>query len=59
MNCKKPDRDVPGLKCGYPLPCPHHTVIIDPPMVEMPLYAPGNTANKLVDIAKALDKRKK
>ena len=24
--CQAPDRDVPGLVCGYPLPCPHHNV---------------------------------
>lgn len=23
--CTAPDRDVPALRCGYPLPCPHHT----------------------------------
>jgi len=28
-HCKSPDRDAPGLECGYPLPCPHHTVVID------------------------------
>ena len=28
-HCDKPDRDVPKLKCGYPLPCPFHTVVID------------------------------
>jgi hypothetical protein len=28
-TCKHPDRDVPKLVCGYPLPCPHHTVVID------------------------------
>jgi hypothetical protein len=28
-HCKHPDCDVPKLVCGYPLPCPHHTVIID------------------------------
>jgi len=28
-HCSKPDRHVPGLQCGYPLPCPYHTVIID------------------------------
>lgn len=22
--CEAPDRDVPALTCGYPLPCPHH-----------------------------------
>ena len=29
MRCQKPDRDVPELVCGYPIPCPWHTVIID------------------------------
>jgi hypothetical protein len=24
----KPDRHIPGLKCGYPMPCPHHTLIV-------------------------------
>lgn len=28
-TCDKPDRDEPRLKCGYPFPCPHHTVIIE------------------------------
>jgi hypothetical protein len=22
--CIRPDRDVPKIQCGYPLPCPHH-----------------------------------
>lgn len=29
LTCRAPDRDVPGLTCGYPLPCPHHTAIVD------------------------------
>lgn len=29
LVCDRPDRDVPGLKCGHPLPCPYHTVTID------------------------------
>ena len=29
LTCQKPDRDEPRLKCGCPLPCPHHTVIAD------------------------------
>ena len=28
-TCQKPDRDNPKMKCGYPLPCPHHTLIVD------------------------------
>lgn len=27
--CVCPDRDVPDLICGHPLPCPHHTIIIE------------------------------
>lgn len=26
--CTAPDRHVPKLVCGYPLPCPFHTVIV-------------------------------
>lgn len=25
-TCAQPDRHVPKLVCGYPLPCPHHTL---------------------------------
>jgi len=28
-TCRHPDRDEPRMMCGYPLPCPHHTVVID------------------------------
>lgn len=48
LICQKLDRDVPKLICGYPLPCPHHTV-----MVEIP------TKNKLISIVEALSKGKK
>lgn len=27
--CKHPDRHVPKLVCGYPMPCPHHTAVLD------------------------------
>ncbi len=27
--CKQPDRDEPRIECGYPLPCPHHTITVD------------------------------
>jgi hypothetical protein len=41
LTCRHPDRAVPKLMCGYPLPCPHHTVIIHadkrPPTVEIPV----------------------
>lgn len=28
-TCRHPDRDEPKMMCGYPIPCPHHTVVID------------------------------
>jgi hypothetical protein len=34
--CQHPDRDVPKIKCGYPLPCPWHTLIIEPGSVALP-----------------------
>lgn len=27
--CDQPDRHEPKLKCGYPLPCPHHTLVVE------------------------------
>ncbi len=27
--CTSPDRHVPKIKCGYPLPCPYHTVVAE------------------------------
>lgn len=27
-TCQLPDRDVPELLCGYPRPCPHHTIVV-------------------------------
>ncbi len=29
MTCKHPDHDQPKMVCGYPLPCPYHTIIIN------------------------------
>lgn len=49
MNCQQPDRDQPKLKCGYPLPCPWHTAVLDlesdPPRIVIPITS--STASKL------------
>lgn len=29
LTCQRPDRHNPDLICGYPLPCPYHTVIVE------------------------------
>ncbi len=26
-HCNHPDRDNPRIECGYPLPCPYHTIV--------------------------------
>ncbi len=28
VTCRSPDRHEPKLTCGYPLPCPHHSVVV-------------------------------
>ena len=41
LTCRHPDRDNQKMRCGYPLPCPHHTVTVDlgadPPTVTIPI----------------------
>lgn len=59
LTCRHPDRDCPKLLCGYPLPCPWHTVTIHadktPPVIEVPITATAALRNlgKLADIAEA------
>lgn len=40
-HCRQPDRHVPGLICGFSLPCPWHTITIDttsdPPELRVPI----------------------
>ena len=57
MICKKPDRDVPELLCGYPLPCPYHTIGIDTE-VEPPIIIIPATITKRINI-KSLNRLKK
>lgn len=38
-TCKHPDRDVRGLLCGYPLPCPHHTLVLEERQLDAELLA--------------------
>ncbi len=55
-HCRRPDRDVPGLLCGYPLPCPYHTVTIDtttdPPQLNVPITSEPAHNPKLLDTLK-------
>ncbi len=61
--CTRPDRDVPALKCGYPLPCPHHTIVIDASqegvIVRIPRaakYPSSRTRAELISIGRAVKK---
>jgi len=54
--CRQPDRDVPEVVCGYPLPCPYHTVTIDtttePPSIHIPITNPRALRPKMLHILK-------
>lgn len=57
--CNKPDHDEPRITCGYPLPCPWHTVIVDlnAQTVSAPIgggVVPAEKAGRIGEIAKAL-----
>lgn len=53
MTCTQPDRDNPKLQCGYPIPCPHHTFIIDKGEVEVPPIADAQAVEAVKNVAKA------
>ncbi len=50
LCCTAPDVDIPKMFCGHPLPCPHHTVIIDatndPAILKIPITAKAALKNK-------------
>lgn len=52
LSCNRPDRDVPGIECGYPLPCPHHTLVLD--VESMTVSVSLHRGARLGDIANAL-----
>jgi len=45
LKCKHPDHDNPKMVCGYPIPCPYHTVIIDPEAQPVPTLTIPVTAD--------------
>lgn len=57
-TCQRPDRDVSELICGYPLPCPWHTVVIDtratPPTVTIPATAAPQINSKTLGLLKQI-----
>jgi hypothetical protein len=64
-TCRHPDRDMPKIMCGYPLPCPWHTVIInadrDPVTVTIPIDSDSMKSparERIGEIARALTSKK-
>lgn len=63
-TCRSPDRDCPKLLCGYPLPCPWHTAIIDttvePATVTIPVTSEAMKSparERIGSIGRALSKK--
>ena len=40
--CQQPDRDCAEMQCGYPMPCPYHTVIIEKGISKLPSDFPAS-----------------
>lgn len=64
--CQKPDRDVPGIVCGYPLPCPYHTDVVlevqpdgQAPEIRTRKPLPPKAVQRLDEIGRALTAKPK
>jgi hypothetical protein len=57
-TCQQPDRDCPPIICGHPLPCPHHTLVIDatkhPAVISGAEGLPPSVRQKIQQIADAM-----
>jgi hypothetical protein len=49
--CEQPDRDEPRIKCGYPIPCPFHTVLIDDGKIKSPIELDKSAEDHLKRVA--------
>lgn len=66
LSCKSPDRHDARMVCGYPLPCPFHTLVADvrEQTVTVPIGSgdhitiPAESAGRVGDITKALRGRR-
>lgn len=54
LTCRAPDRDQPKLVCGYPLPCPFHTVIIEKQRLTIPHGVAVSARPRIKQIARRL-----
>lgn len=61
-TCNKPDRHLPRLVCGFPLPCPYHTITLDTtgtePTIEHKGVIDEKTQRRLLDIGDAIKSMK-
>ena len=60
-HCQHPDRDMPKIKCGYPLPCPYHTAVVDTTKAKVTVTVcdrdnKPDTVHKLMDIGRTVKK---
>ena len=61
MNCSRPDHDNPKMICGYPIPCPYHTVTVEyndsGTVIEVPITAnvSQDTLERIAEIAKVFE----
>jgi hypothetical protein len=59
-HCKHVDRDASVTICGYPLPCPWHTLVVDlgksPIVVSQPstVHITNKQRRRVIEIADAL-----
>ena len=56
LTCQHPDRDCPKLKCGYPMPCPHHTVTLSQEGITIPPHRTltGKQQQRLKELGEAV-----
>lgn len=58
LFCEQPDRDEPRIQCGYPLPCPHHTVISEPGRLRVPKGVSAKTRRRVKRLHAIIQEKK-
>ena len=58
LFCERPDRHEPSIKCGYPLPCPHHTVISVPGRLRVPKDVSRKTRRRVKQLHAIIQEKK-
>lgn len=54
LFCNKSDRDVPGTVCGFPIPCPYHTFVVDGEKIVYPSHTNLRAIEKVHQIRDTL-----